>query len=321
MQLLTPKHYYQALEKSIPKATDHIVIHAMVVIFGGKTETLVPLLHDALARGVEVRIIGDIYSKYEAKTARLGRRGPYLNWEHNTAICEKLVAKGASITYIGTLRLNPFKGRCHSKITIIDTAVYTFGGVNFSNAHFDYQDYMLEIKDSEFADRAYALTRDIERNTRLTNIIETIDDYATLLFDGGEPKNSVIYNTACEIIANAKKVYYVSKMCPSGKIASLLSATDSECYFNTPRHEGFPDNLAIIFDQFRFNIKNQYTRLEHIHAKFILTEGKDGSRHCLTGSNNFSWRGVAFGTKEIAVHSTDPKLWDQLYAFLKQQIR
>jgi hypothetical protein len=43
-----------------------------------------------------------------------------------------------------------------------------------------------------------------------------------------------------------------------------------------------------------------------------LFELKDGSKAVLSGSHNFSWRGVAFGTKEIALYSTDPNVWRRL---------
>jgi hypothetical protein len=45
----------------------------------------------------------------------------------------------------------------------------------------------------------------------------------------------------------------------------------------------------------------------------MLFELNDGSKVVLSGSHNFSWRGVAFGTKEIALQSSDPALWRRLH--------
>jgi phosphatidylserine/phosphatidylglycerophosphate/cardiolipin synthase-like enzyme len=294
----------------------------MVILWGGRTEALLPLIKDALQRGVEVRIVGDIFSKYESQKAKLGKHGEAHSWKHTTEVTKRLASQGARITYVGKLGINPFKGRTHSKITVIDDMVYTFGGINFSDAHFGYQDYMFEMDDADIAQRAYDIVEDIEKHptAALPNITSRIDDETTLLFDGGNPRDSVIYDATCAAIANAKKVYYVSKMCPSGELATLLSGRENECYFNRYELESVPDKFAIAFDQARYDISNKYSANKHIHAKFILCENADGSRELVTGSNNFSWRGIAFGTKEIAMHSTNPEIWDMLYSFLQREI-
>jgi hypothetical protein len=109
-------------------------------------------------------------------------------------------------------------------------------------------------------------------------------------------------------------------MCPSGRLAKLLNSTNNVCYFIRPSQVDPPSNLALIFDKARFGIKNHYKGKGYIHAKFILTEGNDGSKHIISGSNNFSWRGIAFGTKEIAVHSTDATLWQTFYDYMQDKI-
>jgi len=57
-----------------------------------------------------------------------------------------------------------------------------------------------------------------------------------------------------------------------------------------------------------------------LHAKFMLFELKDGTKTLVSGSHNFSERGVRYGTQEIAIRSTDEKLWEQLYDFLKTSV-
>jgi cardiolipin synthase A/B len=319
-KLLPAPEYYGRLQKVIALAKRRVVIEAMVVLMDGRTEVFVPLLLDMLRRGVKVRIVGDIYSHFESQTASIANRGPHFSWKKTMLATEQLREAGAEVVYFGKLGINPFSGRCHTKITVIDDTVFTFGGVNFSDSHFDYRDLMLECQNTALADRLDNLVRDIQKAGKQPNLTEKLDTYSTLLFDGGTPGHSVIYKKACEIIADARKVYYVSKMCPSGVLARLLSKTEAHCYFNRPELEGLPANLAIIWDQRRFGIKNLYTGSQHVHAKIILTEGHDGSRHIISGSNNFSWRGIAFGTKEIAVHSTNPVLWQAFYDFIQQQI-
>lgn len=320
LRFITATDYLAALQQALPQAKKRIVIHAMVVLWQPHTETLLPLLRDALERGVELRIVGDLYSKFHSNMPKFvrGDHGP--RWGHTIAINSELQSLGAHVTYVGKIGLNPFKQRCHSKITIIDDQVFSFGGVNFYSGAFAFHDYMLTTTSKALADRLYALVRDIEKYPRMTDFADPIDPDNTILFDGGSPGTSVIYDTACNIVAEAKKVYYVSQMCPSGELAKLINKTDNACYFVRPNQADTPSNIALIFDRARFGITNRYKGKQYIHAKFILTEGHDGSRHIVSGSNNFSWRGIAYGTKEIAIHSTDEKLWQVFYDYMQAEI-
>ena len=321
MRLVSAADYYDALLLLLPKAKRRIVIHAMTVLWSQENEHFLPAIHAALARGVEVHIVGDIYSKFFANAPKLVRTRNTPKWAHTRAINIKLESEGAHIHYVGKLGLNPFKGRTHSKVTIVDDTAFTFGGVNFCDSAFHNHDYMLEIKDGAFCDELQNLVTGIAKAKQpLDNITKKLSGSATMLFDGGNPGNSAIYDKACEVVANAKKVYYVSQMCPSGKLAKLITSTDSQCYFIHARQADTPDNLALIFDRTRYSIDNLYKGKRYIHAKFILTEAHDGTKHVVSGSNNFSWRGIAFGTKEIAVHSTDPAMWQVFYDYMQKEI-
>ncbi|HEX9153652.1 MAG TPA: phospholipase D-like domain-containing protein [Candidatus Saccharimonadales bacterium] len=321
MRLVSATEYYAALLQRIPTAKNRIVIHAMTILWSETTEKIFTELLAALERGVEVRIVGDIYSKFYANTPKLIRARDHHKWAYTRALNTRLEAEGAHVKYIGKLGINPFKGRTHSKITLIDNVAYTFGGVNFTNGSFHNHDYMLQITNSEICDELYRLIMAIEQAKQpMADIIKAISPTATMLFDGGSPGTSAIYDKACEVVAQARKVYYVSQMCPSGKLAKLITATENECYFIRYSQADPLANLALVVDQKRYGITNSYTGKQYIHAKFILCEGKDGSRHIISGSNNFSWRGIAYGTKEIAVHSTDPNLWATFYNYMQREI-
>lgn len=322
MHLLNAKQYFQALLEGIPKTNRRIVIHAMIVSWGPYTKALVPLLAAAGKRGVDIQIVGDRFTKFQANLPRFSRP-KYSPWSYTATINAQLEENGATCAYIGKVGLNPYKHRTHSKITILDDRIFTFGGVNFSDDSFENHDYMLDMHDPILADRLYRLVMAIKKDDRsvLADLDEQLGGQATLLFDGGAPGKSVIYDTACQVVSTAKKVYYVSQMCPSGKLAKNIRATDNECYFITPSQAEPPANLALVLDTLRYKITNRYHGKTYIHAKFILTEDKNGSKHIISGSNNFSWRGIAYGTREIAVHSTDTKLWDAFYGFLQQNIK
>lgn len=318
--LLPTEAYFAALAERIPRAQRRIVIHAMDIRWDANTEPLLSLLQDAAHRGVEVRLVGDMYTKFETQLRYL-TRPHYPTWKYITQRNNQLRTAGVHVTYTSKLGLNPFSGRTHSKVTILDDRIYTFGGINLTGDAFDFRDYMLEMNDSQLANRLYELVRLIEKDSPgpLPELQETISPTATLLFDGGTPRVSTIYDVACTAVKDARKVYYMSQMCPSGRLAKLINTIDNECYFVRPTQTDLHAGAAIALDQFRFKIRNRYTGSNYLHAKFILTEGRDGSRHIISGSHNFSWRGVAYGTREIALHSIDPLLWDTFYKFLRAE--
>jgi cardiolipin synthase len=321
MKLVTAQAYFDTLLHQLPKAKKRIVLHAMTILWGPRTEQLLPILTEAARRGVDVRVVGDIYSKFVPRLPR-PFRDKLPPWKQVAKLNEQLRVAGVHVAYAGKLGTNPFKHRIHSKCTIIDDLVYSFGGINITDDSLDNHDYMIEASSPRLADYLYDLVRAIEADgsAPLQNRKERITEDTTLLFDGGSAGMSVIYDTACELVADAKKAYFVSQMCPSGRLAPLLKATDNECYFVRFSQADFPASLVLARDKARYRIKSRYHGETYIHAKLILTIGKDGRRHVLTGSNNFSWRGVAYGTKEIALHSTNPGLWQELYDFMQQEI-
>lgn len=320
MTFMTPEAYYQALLTAIPVANKRIIIHVMDIRWGGKHDTFIPLLKAAAQRGVRVQLIGDAYSRFQSKIPHL-KRGHSQGWKTQVRTSDDLRKSGVEVTYIGKIGINPFAGRTHSKITIVDDEVFTFGGINFTADWFINSDFMLHMHDAILADRLDQLVQDIKSDAKiLPDLEELLGEGATMLFDGGTPGKSIIYDTACTLIKNAAHVYFVSQMCPSGQLAQLLHKTDSSCYFISPRQTDFPANIGLILDQKRYRIRNLYKGTRYIHAKFILTVDKQGKKHLLCGSNNFSWRGISFGTKEIAVHSTDPRLWDEVYQYMQRSI-
>jgi len=310
--LLPAQEYYEELLHRIPEAKNRIVIHSMIVNWQPMTERLVPTLINALNSGVTVDIVGDAFTWFGIKNRA--------KWPHTSSINRKLMGYGADVTYVGKLWVNPFAGRCHSKITLVDDDVYSFGGVNFSDTQFGMHDFMLHCHDSKIADQLFGIVKEIALEKPMLNIQKPLDSQTELLFDSGKKRDSIIYKTACQMVAQAKKVYLVSQYPPSGELATLLRRTNSQCYFDRPEQAAFPDNASIVFDTIKGRLHNLYRGETYIHAKFILCENADGSKHLVTSSNNFSWRGVAFGTKEIAIYSSDEKLWQALYDFLQERV-
>ncbi len=318
MQLVTTAEYYPELLRAVAQARQRIVLAAMVVLADERTTPILQAIVAASKRGVKVCILHDVYSQTWFSTSHVSRRERPQLVASTRAMLAQLARAGAEIIEYGTIGRNPFKGRCHIKITVVDDVAYTFGGVNFAAPHFDHTDYMFRIAQKTLADKLEAIVHNTVKTRE--NIEWPIDTANTLLFDGGQPKQSVIYDRACELAASAKHIYYISQMAPSGRLARLLQQTESDCYFNRPSVGSPVLTASLLIDQMRGTVKNLYKHQRYIHAKFILFELKDGSKALVSGSNNFSWRGVAYGTQEIALMSTDDGLWQQLHVFMERYL-
>jgi hypothetical protein len=79
-------------------------------------------------------------------------------------------------------------------------------------------------------------------------------------------------------------------------------------------------SVAHAYDEQKYRIRNRYKGEKMIHAKAMLLEMPSGRKVVLSGSHNFNYRGVSFGTQEICLYSTNKKLWDDLQAFIRRRV-
>ena len=319
MQLLTTDSYHAALLKEIPRAKKRIVIAAMIIVWGDRTAPIFEALEKAAARGVKVTVLLDNYTRLMARYDSAARKTRNERVRRTFASLEELSRLGATVYCFGKLGIVPYKGRCHVKITVIDDTYYSFGGINLSDINLSCDDYMLKGQDHAIANRLHKLVDRIGVSTPpLPDTEAPLTKTSSLLFDGGRPGHSLIYERACELASRAKRIYIVTHFAPSGQLIKLLHETDATCYFSRPEQLMAPDAWGQAFDQQRYRLENAYTGANLIHAKFMLAELPSGQYASLCGSHNFSYRGVAFGTQEAALYSTDKAVWEQLYAFMQQ---
>lgn len=320
-KLLGAEDYYQTLLKEVPKAKKRVVIAAMAMLWGERTAPIFVMLQDALDRGVKVTILLDNFTRL---TNLLGLRPSSSGKERlrqTFRTLEGLSGQGAKVHLFGKIGLIPHKGRCHVKVAVIDDTSYSFGGVNFIDEALANTDYMLMSKNPEVADCLEQLVGKIcKTRPPLADGEVKMGKDTSILFDGGQPGRSLIYERACELTSQAKRVYFASQMVPSGELARLLHETDSIVYSNRPEQLPSLGGLAQAFDQQKYRVDNSYTGPGFIHAKFMLFEMPNGRKVALSGSHNFSYRGVSFGTQEISLYSKDPGLWDQLFGYLQRNI-
>jgi phosphatidylserine/phosphatidylglycerophosphate/cardiolipin synthase-like enzyme len=312
--------YYHQLLKNIPRARKRITIASMVLLNGERTGELLKLLKSALKRGVRVQILLDNYTRlprFELQPADSRKSRLASTFQ----ILQDLQEAGASVYYFGKIGLNPYKGRCHIKVTIVDDAIYAFGGLNFYDEALGTTDFMLRGDNAAAGDCLEQLVERIgTAKPPMPDAEIRLDPVSNILFDGGRPKHSIIYERACELTAQAERVHYVSQMAPSGELARLLAETDATLYFNRPEQMIAPDRYGQAFDQKKYRLANSYVGGQYIHAKFMVFELRGGRRAVISGSNNFSYRGVAYGTQEIGLHSSEPKLCTELLGFMESHI-
>lgn len=304
------RDYPAQLTQCISAAKKHIMVTAMTVRAGQETGPVLQACVNAARRGVPVRVVADVFCQHMAnRPGTLGRRAFWRECADTRELLNEIHALGGTVDWVGGIGLNPYAGRMHCKATIIDDDVFSFGGINFCDDALANIDYMLHIKDPAIATNLYTILG----NLPAANLEIPLGSANTLLYDGGKKGESLIYDRTCELAALSKRAVYISQMCPTGRLTGALRQAKSTCYFNQPAKTGFSVSTAAqLWDCWRTHTVNHYEGKAYIHAKCILFELKDGTKAVISGSHNFSWRGVAFGTKEVALYSRDSHLWRRL---------
>lgn len=321
IHVLPADAYYRTLLEVVPKAKKRIIIASMLFVWGERTAPIFVMLASALARGVKVTILLDRYTKltYLNGLKPVATRSKRL--KQTFASLDDLVKKGANVYAVGKTAFPPQKGRCHVKITVVDDRTFSFGGVNFYDQGFKLHDYMLDSTGAEMADCLEQLVDKIGASKSALHDGEVaLSPDTSILFDGGRRKQSIIYQRAVELAAAAERAYYVSHMAPSGLLARRLNGIAATFYFNRPEQMIVPESWAQAFDQQRYRTTNSYRGKNPIHAKYILFVLKDGRKALISGSHNFSFRGVNYGTQEVALQTTNETLWDELHGFMRAHI-
>jgi cardiolipin synthase len=184
---------------------------------------------------------------------------------------------------------------------------------------FSNNDYMFHVQNKGLAD---FLRR--EHNNIIATASEyngtqyTINKTSQCYIDGAQPYSSIIYKRACWLADHAESAVYVSQYYPTGKLGSLLKNISMSYYINRPENMRGLAKLMLIFDRWRCRIKNNYKKDRYLHAKFIIFTMQDGTKIALTGSHNFSFAGVRFGTIEINMETSDHHAITQLESFIEK---
>lgn len=321
--LLNPDVYIQDIIQEIHKAHTRICILAMMIVDDESTTELIAALESAAKRGVSVKISADVFTyaelsgfffptKYRTKAGR----------STNLTIA-RLKKSGVAFTWLGAQSTTIVNGRTHSKWSVVDDIVYSFGGVNLYKGGIENTDYMFKIKDPLIASNLWGEYGKIVHANRhgytyRSRHFET--SIGIVLIDSGMFGDSIIYRRVCKLASQASSVLLVSQYCPSGKLSKILKRTDSRLYFNRPRQATRMNRILISLNMLMTGTSSLYTREAYIHAKYMIFTMPDGKKIAITGSHNFVNSSSLLGTREIALQTDDPAIIGQLETFSQNNI-
>lgn len=313
MKLETPEllradgDVYPKLREMAQTAERHLLFSTMSLDDAGDMQDLLGDVCNAASRGVKSEIIYDQpFSRFDVFT----KRGLVGITTYNQWIMD-LENSGVKLTNQGQNKLNPFAGKFHSKMYIADNDTLLAGGVNLVGDSAKHNDYMLHYQNTGLAE---ILSREVpEIAASRNNAIISINDDNQLLMDGGKPGDSLIHQKALEMVEGASRAWYISKMLPTAKLAMALNKVDDLQAWHTRVDSGGKLNrLSVALDSKKVNLGNKYIGNKTLHAKYIVAEYPGGERRAITGSHNFNWRGIKYGTQEMALDTKDQYVCQKL---------
>lgn len=324
MKLVSPPDYVEQATELVKKAEKRIFLISMVIADHPATHKLMVAIEEAARRGVKVAVTADIFTYGEVSGGFLPIRYYSPGVKAVNHMVKQLKEAGVKFLWLGRGHMTILNGRTHSKWCVVDNTCFVFGGVNmYQGGIAKNTDYMFRVEHNRLADRlVYEQDRIAKAERSSTNYPSVAYelDGDSILFDGGIIASSIIYKRAIELAKEAIHIIFVSQYCPTGKLARILKKKDIALYFNSPeKAEGF--NKALIrLSMLTSGFKTSYSRHPYLHAKFLIFTMKDGSKVAITGSHNFAYTGVLFGTREIALETSNPKIIIQLETFYKKYV-
>lgn len=323
MDIFSPPAYVAALVKDVEHANHRVILFSHILGYDASTQKLVAALCDAAGRGVRVEVASDVFTYGIMGGWKVAPFRPDRRMRALRTMAKRFERSGVKFHWIGQLGPILFAGRTHIKWCVIDDKVYGFGGVNLYEDGLRYADYMLGGRDAELGDRIANEHEHIVRANRPGKVHRSYQFpslQGTVLVDGGKMGDSIIYKRACELARQAKGITFVSQYCPTGKLGKIMHAKGAKLYFSHWRLARSLNRFLIRTSMTATGYKTLYRRQTFIHAKCIIYAMPDGRKVALTGTHNFVRGGVALGTREIALETSDPHIVAQLEEFLTKYI-
>lgn len=322
-RLVPSTEYSEHIVRAINRAHSRVYVLALVVQQNGDTNPIITALIRAAHRGVDVRVMAD-FSTYSYLGGHLKPLSIYhVLSRASTSMQNRFNSAGIDFSWLGMYQPFMFAGRTHGKWIVIDDSVYTFGGINLHHAFSKDNDFMFYFRNKSLADiicREHVFISQANNSEGAYLSSSYSHDLGHIYFDGGIPGDSLIYRRAVKLVESATHVIIVTQYCPAGSLASKLSNTQYQAYFNKPQTKDILTNTLIAFSQKLHRIDNSYRHSAYIHAKFMIVTDRTGNKTALTGSHNFISLGGMLGTREVALETTDSRIINQLEAYYSHYI-
>ena len=325
MQLVLPPDYVKQATELVSKAEKRVYLISMVIADHPATHELIAAIEAAAKRGVTVVVTADIFTFGEVSGGFLPLKYYSPGVKDVNLMVKTLKAAGVKFLWLGRSRVTLWSGRTHTKWCVIDDTCFVFGGVNmYQGGVSENADYMFRLENTRLADRLVHEQNRIGKAERTSTNYPSVTyelEGNSVLFDGGIVAHSVIYRRACELAKESTHILFVSQYCPTGKLARIFKQKSTELYFNRPEQADTLNKTLIRMSMLTSGFKSLYKKEPYLHAKFIIFTMEDGSKVAITGSHNFAYTGVLFGTREIALETSDTKIISQLESFYKKYVK
>lgn len=215
---------------------------------------------------------------------------------------------------------NPVAGRNHIKASVVN-GWSSLGGCNLQSS--DSLDTMVGFEDPGVAAVIYKLITDIVQ-ARYTSVAlgkkdhaYHVDDITEILVDAGKPGQSIILDTAIDVIDRAEEwifltcQYYPSSVTGRALGRAIHRGVKVDTLYNHSSKFDIPQRLwqktIQTYEHYRLPTELFTGELSpedpYLHAKILATE-----KEVMIGSNNYLSTGVKVGTAEATVHRKDPVL-------------
>lgn len=319
MKLLPLVDYLHDAATEIRHAKRRVFVMTLGIANEQRTHEFMHELLGVASRGVECNVAADlfVYSEFGGHFSPLKRYSA--RSRAVTTFTHEMEREGVNFTWLGgNHRFNPFAGVTHIKWTIVDDTVYTFGGVNLYGRGATNVDYMLKIESKPLANTLVAQHKSIlkaDQDPTSYRSFKQEFDFGTLMIDGGQRGDSVIYDRAVGLAKQCESLVFVSQYCPTGPLAALVKEKATHTSFNRPPNAHFLTNLMIRGSMLTTGLKTEYTSHRYLHAKFIIFTMPSGEKIALSGSHNYSYGGVRLGTREVALETKRVNVIKQLEDF------
>ncbi|MDN4480789.1 phospholipase D-like domain-containing protein [Demequina muriae] len=321
--LMLPGAYIHDATARVHAAQRRVRLTTLTIADEQRTYALIEALVDAARRGVDVQVAADVFTYIDAAGTFLPARYRTTRRRESSALASRLTDAGAKFTWLGSERGLIWRGRTHTKMSVIDDVSYAFGGVNIDDRGARNADYMFRVEDPRLADELDEVYERIVRMnaSQLGHPSLTLrhgDD--AVLVDGGVPGDSVIYRRAMTLASEAVHVLLISQYCPTGPLGRIIAERPHALWFNPPRHASPANRVLISASMAATGYRTQYRSRRYLHAKCLVMTMPSGERVAITGSHNFVRGGVALGTREIALETRSDAVIDQILAFHRTHV-